>query len=65
MLTMLTWPAARAIGLARARYGRSDPRLVFLRMGPRQLRDIRLVCAGSQSCHLHFANVEAQLGMIR
>jgi hypothetical protein len=34
-------------------------------MERRQLRDIGLACADAQSRHLHFANAEAQLGMIR
>jgi MFS family permease len=65
MLIMLAWLAPRAIRLVRPRYSCSDPHLVTARMGRRKLRDIGLTCANAQSRHLHFANAEVQLGMIR
>jgi hypothetical protein len=34
-------------------------------MQQRQLRDIGLTISSLQSRHLHFANAEAQLGMVR
>jgi hypothetical protein len=64
MLIMLSWLVAPALRLVRSRYGRTDLHLVAT-MEQRQLRDIGLACTSAQSRHLHFANAEAQLGMIR
>jgi hypothetical protein len=57
--------ASRAIRLVRPSYDRSAPRLIVARMQQRHLRDIGLTSIHVQSRHLHFANAEAQLGMIR
>ncbi len=65
MAFLLAWLAARAIRL-RLSLGHSPfPRLVAARMQPRELRDIGLTAVNVQNHQRHFANAEAQLGMIR
>ena len=65
MIVMLMWLAAPAVRFLRLSYGRSVSRPLVARMPQRQLRDIGLMATNQQRQHLHFANAEAQLGMIR
>jgi uncharacterized protein YjiS (DUF1127 family) len=65
MFIMLSWLVARTIRFIRLRHSRTNSHRALARMERRQLRDIGLACADAQSRHLHFANAEAQLGMIR
>jgi uncharacterized protein YjiS (DUF1127 family) len=65
MLIMLAWLVARTIRSVRSRRSRIGSHPTLARMERRQLRDIGLACAVAHSRHLHFANAEAQLGMIR
>ena len=65
MFIMLAWLVVRTIRIVRRRNARIYSHHAVARMERRQLRDIGLACADAQSPHLHFANAEAQLGMIR
>ena len=65
MFIMLAWLAARMIRLVRLRHSRINSYRTLEGMERRQLQDIGLACADAPSRHLHFANAEAQLGMIR
>jgi uncharacterized protein YjiS (DUF1127 family) len=65
MFIMLAWLVARTIRSVRSRNARINSHHAVARMERRQLRDIGLACADAPSRHLHFANAEAQLGMLR
>ena len=65
MIVMLIWLTVQAVSLLRSSYSRSASRRALARMQERHLRDIGLPVSNAQSRHLHFANAEAQLGMIR
>ena len=65
MIIILMRLTMKAVRLLRSSYSRTVSRLVIARMQQRHLRDIGLTSIYVQSQHLHFANAEAQLGMIR
>jgi len=65
MIILLGWLAVRTMRFVRSRHSQTYSHHAVARMERHQLRDIGLACADAQSLHLHFANAEAQLGMIR